>query len=108
MTDDADFNAALDPTFFDGRLLIEITAWDWNLRLTIAPVSPLMVKFSRYGRFAVIDFTDQFLLSPVGGAMRTGWASPSGYTVVTSKSTAARSAAVSSFSGPRVRRDPPP
>lgn len=38
MTDDADFNAALDPTFFDGRLLIEITAWDWNLRLTIAPV----------------------------------------------------------------------
>ncbi|WP_421936648.1 hypothetical protein [Phenylobacterium sp.] len=36
MTDDADFNAALDPTFFDGRLLIEITAWDWNLRVAIS------------------------------------------------------------------------
>jgi len=36
MTDDADFNAALDPAFFDGRLMIEITAWNWNLRVAIS------------------------------------------------------------------------
>ena len=29
------FSAASDPSFFDGRLLIDILAWDWNLHIAI-------------------------------------------------------------------------
>jgi putative cofactor-binding repeat protein len=36
MPDDPQWNAALDPRFFDGRILIDILAWDWNLRVAVA------------------------------------------------------------------------
>lgn len=35
MSDDDLPNAAADPSFFEGRLLIDILAWDWNLRVAI-------------------------------------------------------------------------
>lgn len=35
MPDAPQLNAALDPAFFEGRLLIDILAWDWNLRVAI-------------------------------------------------------------------------
>ena len=33
MMDVDPFNAASDPSFFDGRLMIDILAWNWNLRV---------------------------------------------------------------------------
>lgn len=30
-------NAATDPGFFDGRLMIDIVGWDWNLRIAVNP-----------------------------------------------------------------------
>ena len=36
MSSDPSNNAALDPGFFDGRLLVDILEWDWNLRLTLS------------------------------------------------------------------------
>jgi hypothetical protein len=36
MSDDPQWNAALDPRFFDGRILVDILAWDWNLRVAVA------------------------------------------------------------------------
>ena len=35
MSDDQEQNVALDPAFFDGRLMIDILTWDWNLRVSI-------------------------------------------------------------------------
>lgn len=37
MSDDAQPPTALDPSFFEGRLMIDILAWDWNLRVAINP-----------------------------------------------------------------------
>jgi len=36
MANDPKWNAALDPQFFDGRILVDILAWDWNLRVAAA------------------------------------------------------------------------
>lgn len=36
MVNDPKWNAALDPQFFDGRILIDILAWDWNLRVAVS------------------------------------------------------------------------
>lgn len=30
-------NAALDPDFFDGRILLDILTWNWNLRVAVDP-----------------------------------------------------------------------
>ena len=35
MSDAPQWNAALDPSFFDGRILIDIRGWDWNLRVAV-------------------------------------------------------------------------
>jgi hypothetical protein len=34
MSDDPQWNAALDPTFFEGRFIVDILSWDWNLRVS--------------------------------------------------------------------------
>lgn len=39
MSDDPQWNAALDPRFFDGRILVDILAWDWNLRVAVSAPS---------------------------------------------------------------------
>lgn len=39
MSDDAQPTAALDPSFFEGRLMIDILSWDWNLRVAINPAA---------------------------------------------------------------------
>lgn len=39
MSDDPKWNAALDPRFFDGRVLVDILAWDWNLRVAVSDPS---------------------------------------------------------------------
>jgi hypothetical protein len=36
MSDDPQWNAALDPRFFDGLILVDILAWDWNLRVAVS------------------------------------------------------------------------
>lgn len=36
MSDDPKWNAALEPRFFDGRILVDILAWNWNLRVAVA------------------------------------------------------------------------
>jgi len=33
---EAESNAAEDPRFFDGRYLVEIQAWDWNLHVAVS------------------------------------------------------------------------
>jgi hypothetical protein len=51
-------NAASDPSFFEGRLMIDILAWDWNLRLATTTAETRSKAGSRaltYGR----DFTIQ-------------------------------------------------
>lgn len=53
MSDDAQATTALDPSFFDGRLTIDILSWDWNLRVGIKPsasdrkASPQGLKYDR-------------------------------------------------------------
>src|ERR1700744_3680418 len=48
MSDDPQWNAARDPSFFDGRILIDIEAWDWNLRVAVsAPSTRLKSRFQR-------------------------------------------------------------
>lgn len=39
MSDDPQWNAARDPRFFDGRILVDILAWDWNLRVAVSGLS---------------------------------------------------------------------
>jgi hypothetical protein len=36
MSDDPQWNAALDRRFFDGRILVDMLAWDWNLRVAVS------------------------------------------------------------------------
>jgi hypothetical protein len=54
MSDDPRWNAALDPKFFDGRILVDILAWDWNLRVAVSgPLARPKSQFQRgldYGR----------------------------------------------------------
>jgi hypothetical protein len=46
MSDDPKWHAARDPRFFDGRLLIDILTWDWNLRVAVsAPSTRLKSRF---------------------------------------------------------------
>ena len=46
MSDDPQWNAARDPRFFDGRILIDIQTWDWNLRVAVsAPSTGLKSRF---------------------------------------------------------------
>ena len=44
MADQAD-NGALHPSFFEGRLLIEILSWDWRLYLGVSRVGPREYRF---------------------------------------------------------------
>lgn len=39
MSHDPKWNAALDPEFFDGRILIDILSWDWRLRVAVSAAS---------------------------------------------------------------------
>jgi len=53
MSDDLDRNAARHPSFFDGRILIDIEDWDWNLRVAVSePQARLKSRFQglEYGR----------------------------------------------------------
>ena len=46
MSDDPQWNAALEPGFFDGRLLVDILSWDWPLRVAVsAPTTRLRSRF---------------------------------------------------------------
>lgn len=48
---------ALDPTFFDGRLLIDILDWDWQLRIAVEAGAKRRGRLSKglaYGRDFVI------------------------------------------------------
>ncbi|MDB5453842.1 MAG: hypothetical protein JWO33_2420 [Caulobacteraceae bacterium] len=54
VSDDPKWNAALDPTFFEGRLLIDILSWNWNLHVTVpSEGGPQRSNEFEYGR----DFT---------------------------------------------------
>lgn len=44
MADQAD-SGALHPSFFEGRLLIEILSWDWRLYLGVSRVGPREYRF---------------------------------------------------------------
>ena len=57
MSDDQNGNAELDPRFFDGQLLIDILAWDWNLRLSINSET-MRTK----ARFQGLDYGRDFII----------------------------------------------
>jgi hypothetical protein len=58
MLDDPQWNAARDPSFFDGRILIDIEAWDWNLRVAVsAPSTRLKSRFQ-----SGLDYSRDFKL----------------------------------------------
>src|SRR4051812_30331410 len=40
-----DEGAALHPSFFEGRLLVEILAWEWNLSVGLSRVGPRKYRF---------------------------------------------------------------
>lgn len=63
MSDDAQPTAALDPSFFEGRLMIDILSWDWNLRIAInrAAMRPR-------SRFQGLDYGRDFTIQ---GRIRT-------------------------------------
>lgn len=55
MADAPPSNAASDPSFFEGRLMIDILAWDWNLRIAVSP------SFARSkARFHGLDYGRDF------------------------------------------------
>ena len=55
---DADLpNAASHPGFFDGRLLIDILAWDWNLRVAVGEPVVTDSKSRSHGLDYGRDFT---------------------------------------------------
>lgn len=58
MSDDPRPNAALDPGFFDGRMMIDILAWDWNLRVAISPAA-----FRPKARFQGLDYGRDFTIT---------------------------------------------
>lgn len=52
------WNAALDPQFYDGRVLIDILAWDWNLRVGVSgPTTRPKARFQ-----AGLDYRRDFLV----------------------------------------------
>jgi hypothetical protein len=58
MSDDQQPKGTLDPSFFEGRLMIDILAWDWNLRVAINPAArrpKALVHGLSYGRDFTID-----------------------------------------------------
>ena len=57
MTDSAAPDATSDPGFFEGRLMIDILAWDWNLRIA---VSPALARPK--ARFQGLDYGRDFTL----------------------------------------------
>ena len=57
MSDDQKGNGELDPRFFEGRLLIDILAWDWNLRLAINSKA-MRTK----ARFQGLDYGRDFII----------------------------------------------
>lgn len=87
MPDAPQLNAALDPAFFEGRLLIDILAWDWNLRVAICSAeTPPKSRFQGgldYGRDFLVrgrvrapkelrGRTIKVRLSPFGPKVRFG------------------------------------
>ncbi|MDO8324106.1 MAG: hypothetical protein Q7T23_14335 [Phenylobacterium sp.] len=50
-------NAASDPSFFEGRLMIDILAWDWNLRVAICDHAVTRPKARSLGLDYGRDFT---------------------------------------------------
>jgi hypothetical protein len=86
MPDHAPPSKALDPSFFDGRLMIDILSWDWNLRIAlnpaaIGPEAPLKGldygrDFTLYGRVRapreLRNKSVKLTLSPFGPKMRFG------------------------------------
>ena len=54
MSDDPQWNAARDPRSFDGRILVDILGWTWNLRVAVsAPSARPKARFQNgleYGR----------------------------------------------------------
>lgn len=80
-------NAASEPGFFDGRLMIDILAWDWNLRLRISDPAEMEPKDGfeglEYGRDLVLrgrvraprelrGRMMEVILSPFGPEVRFG------------------------------------
>ena len=69
MSDDSRWNAASDPRFFDGRVLIDIQTWDWNLRVAVSePPRRLISRFQ-----GGLDYSRDFKLRGcvrAPGAMR--------------------------------------
>lgn len=57
MSDDEQPATALDPTFFEGWLTIDILAWDWNLRIAINPAA-----VGRKVQFQGLDYGRDFIL----------------------------------------------
>jgi hypothetical protein len=57
MPDDQPPNAALDPAFLEGRILIDILAWDWNLRLAISSTA-----MRPRARFQGLDYGRDFTI----------------------------------------------
>jgi hypothetical protein len=57
MSDDQQPTAALDPSFFEGRLMIDILAWDWNLRVAIGPTA-----MRPKARFQGLDYGRDFTI----------------------------------------------
>ena len=86
MSDDAQPTTALDPSFFEGRLMIDILAWDWNLRVAVSPTvtetkpSPQELEYVRdftiHGRIRapreLRGKTMKVTLSPFGSKVRFG------------------------------------
>ena len=57
MSDDQPGNAALDPSFFEGRLMMDILSWDWNLRVAISPTA-----MRPRARFQGLDYGRDFTI----------------------------------------------
>jgi hypothetical protein len=51
-------NAASDPSFFDGRLMIDILAWDWPLRVAIGDHAVTRPKARSHG----LDYSRDFAI----------------------------------------------
>ena len=50
-------NAALDPSFFEGRLMIDIVSWNWNLRVAVSAAAT-----RPKARFQGLDYGRDFTL----------------------------------------------
>lgn len=74
-------NAALDPGFFDGRFMVEIREWDWNLYLALSnPKVPKKYRFQgglNYSRGVEIIGRVR-APNPLRGKLMRIWLSPFG------------------------------